>query len=329
MVHMDEKDKKIQEQMKAEGKIKISNFNEMVKNHFKSKYNVDGYFEFLYVEYEYFDKNHQIYSLDLGQYVSGPENRKVKAVMPFFLEPNSINDVRRFSLEIPGIIDINNLTSEILSKSPNGVRFITDNEIKEILFNEGYEEPFFDHYFYSMMDYPDYNLYARPILKDKKLWDGATDSIINDLLKNEYIFFGKHPTDMSIFAGSIVDTDVAKQLEQAYLNGELEHDKIIDTENFPQNSPDMSTCQILDILFSENRLPFRQVSYCITEFPDGSARVTDFYKEYSYEDRKFIRVLATQNQNGDITLSNNDAIRKDNYYWVEVKPIDIEKGKKR
>ena len=34
-------------------------------------------------------------------------------MLPFFLEPNSINDVRKFRLKIPGIIDINNLISEI------------------------------------------------------------------------------------------------------------------------------------------------------------------------------------------------------------------------
>ena len=56
MSYMDENDKKVQEQMKAEGKVKISNFNKMVEDYFKSKYNIDGSFEFLYVEYEFFDK---------------------------------------------------------------------------------------------------------------------------------------------------------------------------------------------------------------------------------------------------------------------------------
>lgn len=165
MYYMYGKDKKIQEQMKSEGKIKISNFNDMVKNYFKNKYNVNGYFEFLYVEYKFFDENHQVYNLDIGQYVSRPENRKVRTMLPFFIEPNSIDDIRTFSLNIPGIIDINNLNPEILRRLPKGVKFITDNEIKEILFNAGYEEPFFDHYFYSTMDYPNYNLYAKPTIK--------------------------------------------------------------------------------------------------------------------------------------------------------------------
>ena len=152
MSYMDNKDKKIQEQMKREGKVIVSNFNEMVKKYFKSKYKKEGNFEFLYVEYEFYDKDHKVYNLDIGDYVSRPENREVKTLLPFFLEPNSIDDVRMFSLQIPGIIDINNLMWEISNHLPNGVTFITDNQIKEILLNEGYVEPFFDHYFYSSMD---------------------------------------------------------------------------------------------------------------------------------------------------------------------------------
>ena len=140
------------------------------------------------------------------------------------------------------------------------------------------------------------------------------------IIKSEDVFLRKNHIDLSGFYSSI-----AKRLEQLDLNGELEHNKIIDTKNFPQNSPDMSTCQILDILFSVNKLPFRQVSYCISVFPDGSACVTDVYKEYSYEDRKFIRVFATQDQNGNITLSNNDSIDNNKYYWIEVKPRVISK----
>lgn len=185
MSYTDENDKRIQEQMKAEGKIKVSNFNKMVENYFKSKYNIDGCFEFLYVQYEYFDKFYQIYNLDTGQYVSRPKNRKVKTMFPFLLEPNSIDDVRTFSLNIPGIIDINNLTSEIISRLPKGVKFITDNEIKEILFNEGYEAPFFDHYFYSIMEYPSYNLYAKPIIKNNVINSQMVDSDISQLSNDE------------------------------------------------------------------------------------------------------------------------------------------------
>ena len=149
-----------------------------------------------------------------------------------------------------------------------------------------------------------------------------TDFITKNILKSEDVFLRKNHIDLSGFYSSI-----AKRLEQLDLNGELEHNKIIDTKNFPQNSPDMSTCQILDILFSENKLPFRQVSYCIPVSPDGSTRVTDVYKEYSYEGRKFIRVLATQDQKENIKLLNNDSIEKDQFYWIEVKPMDLSKDR--
>ncbi len=166
MSYMDEKDYAIQRQMKEEGKIKISNFAEMVKKYFKSKFNKDGYFSFLFVEYEFYDKNHKIYNINIGDYVSRPENRQVKTLLPFFIEANTIDDIRTFLLKIPGIIDVDNLNSEISNRVQNGITLITDNQIDEILQEENYEKPFFDHYYYSPMDYPDFNLYAKPIIKD-------------------------------------------------------------------------------------------------------------------------------------------------------------------
>lgn len=265
MSYIDEKDKEIQDQMRKEGKIKISNFNEMVKKYFKSKYNKEGDFEFLYVEYEFYDKDYKTYNLDINDYVSRPQNRRIKTLLPFFLEPNSISDVRTYSLQIPGIIDINNLIFEISSLLPKGVTYITDSQIKEILLSEGYDEPFFDHYFYSTMDYPDFNLYARPLIK-------------------------------------------------------------IDTENFPQNIPDEETCNTLDDLFSKKQLSSRQVQYCIVSTDGQPIQMTDYFQEYSFSDRKFIRYQATRNQSDAIKLSNNDSIDKDEFYWIEVKPIDFSKN---
>lgn len=293
MSYMDEKDKKIQEQMKAEGKIKVSHFDDMVSNYFKSKYNITGYFEFLYVEYEYFDENHQVYNLDIGQYVSRPENRKVRTMFPAFIEPNSIDDARKFSIDIPGIIDVNNLPSEISSRLPKGVRFISYNEIEEILFNNGYEEPLFDHYFYSPMDYPDYNLYAKPIIKNKT---------------------------------SIVDIDMSKKLEQAYKNESIKQIGVIDTENFPQDIPDKETCEILNDLFSKKQLAYRRVKYCI--FHEGKLiNTTNYFDEYTYNGRKFIRFQSLTEQTDDILLSNHDTIEKNKFYWIEVKQIDFSKDR--
>lgn len=289
---MDNQDKKIQEQMKQEGKVKVSNFDEMVKKYFKSKYNKIGEFEFLYVEYEFYDKDYKVYNLDIGEYVSRPENRKVKKLLPFFLEPNSINDVRMFSLQIKGIIDVNDLILEVSNLLPKGVTFITDNQIEEILLSEGYQEPFFDHYFYSSMDYPDYNLYAKPIIKNK-----ANDKIVEESFN--------------------------KEIEHEYLDRAYQED-VIDTENFPQDIPDYETCEILDELLLKNQLPSRQVKYVINSL-DGLLYMTDYFKEYEYEGRKFIRYKATIEQVNN--NSNNNSNNKTDFYWIEVKPVDLSKDK--
>lgn len=268
-------DREIQEQMMQEGKIKISNFNKMIEKYFESKYNKRGYFEFLYVEYEFYDENYKIYNLDIGDYVSRPQKRKIKTMLPFFIEPDAIDDIRTFSLKIPGIIDIDNLNSEISNHLPNGVTLITDSQIDEILLNEGYTEPFFDHYFYSLMDYPSFNLYAKPIAKSKNIDSQTADSN-------------------------------SKQTE------------IIETENFPQNIPDNETCKILDDLLSKNQLPARKVKYCIDSI------MTDYYDEYNYNGRRFIRYNPTINQPNNIRLHNNDEISNNKFYWIEVKPIEYD-----
>ncbi|MBR3210242.1 MAG: hypothetical protein IKF82_08300 [Bacilli bacterium] len=268
-------DREIQEQMMQEGKIKISNFNKMIEKYFESKYNKRGYFEFLYVEYEFYDENYKIYNLDIGDYVSRPQKRKIKTMLPFFIEPGAIDDIRTFSLKIPGIIDIDNLNSEISNHLPNGVTLITDSQIDEILLNEGYTEPFFDHYFYSLMDYPSFNLYAKPIAKSKNIDSQTADSN-------------------------------SKQTE------------IIETENCPQNIPDNETCKILDDLLSKNQLPARKVKYCIGPI------MTDYYDEYNYNGRRFIRYSPTINQPNNIRLHNNDEIGNNKFYWIEVKPIEYD-----
>ena len=163
MTYMDRKDERIQERMKQEGIVILPNFKEMVKDYYKSKYDKDGRFEFLKVEYEFFDKDYKIYNLDIGDYVSRPQNRRIKELLPFFLEADSVSDAYEFNLQIPGIIDINKLNSEITSHLPNGVTLIPDSEIEDILLNEGYTEPFFDHFYYSTMYFPSYNVYAKPI----------------------------------------------------------------------------------------------------------------------------------------------------------------------
>ena len=233
----------------------------------------------------------QIFNLDIGDYVSRPQNRKIRTLLPFFIENNSIDDVRSFSLKIPGIIDISNLNSEISSRLPKSI-LITDNQIDEILLENGYTEPFFDHYFFSLMDYPDFHLYAKPIMKSKNM------------------------------DGQIVDSNLNKELEQAYLDVNLEQIGVIDIENFPQDIPDNETCKKLDDLLSRNQLTSRRVKYCI-----DSIHTTDYFDEYSYNGRKFIRYKAKIEQSDNIKLSNNDTISKNKFYWIEVKPRPLAKDK--
>lgn len=280
MPYMDEKDKKIQEQMRQEGKVEIINFNEMVKKYFKSKYNKEGNFEFLYVVYEFYDKDYKVYNLDIGDYVSRPQKRKIKEMLPFFLESNSIDDIRTFSLQIPSVIDVNNLSLEISCRLPKGVTLITDSQIEEILLDNGYEEPYFDHYFYSMMDYPSFNLYAKPTIKNK-----------------------------------VIDN----QLDENQTG-------IIDSDNFPQDVPDNVTCEILNDLLLKNQLISRFVKYCIVS-ENRVIYMTDYFKEYSYNNRKFIRCKSMTSQSENIALSNQNAIDKSEFYWLEVKPIDLSQNK--
>ncbi len=171
---------------------------------------------------------------------------------------------------------------------------------------------------------------------NKAPWNESTGVRINNMLKEEDVMFSENqPTDMSIilgtqlnsikhFSGDIVSEEVSKELEKAYLNGELNKVGIVDTVNFPQNVPDKETCQALDVLLSKNSLPFREVRY----LGGGSRFAADTYEEYSFEDRKFVRVQATNCKDANITLSDNRPIIEGNYYWFEVEPIEKEMGKK-
>ena len=53
-------------------KIAIPNFDKMVENYFKTVYSKEGCFNFLFVEYEFYDKDYKIYNIDMGCYVSRP-----------------------------------------------------------------------------------------------------------------------------------------------------------------------------------------------------------------------------------------------------------------
>lgn len=102
----------------------------------------------------------------------------------------------------------------------------------------------------------------------------------------------------------------------------LEQLVIKDTKNFPQNSPDQETCIILDDLFSKNELPSRQVQYCIINKYGDSLCSTNYLEEYNYNNRKFVRYQALKNQSFGIKSVNDDKLREDRNYWLEVSPVD-------
>lgn len=113
--------------------------------------------------------------------------------------------------------------------------------------------------------------------------------------------------------GSIVYTDKAKWVKQP--DGSLQMDAVIDIDNHPTNILDKETCAILDDLFAKGQLPMRKVIYAKT-IGDMIREVTGVFEEYSYGDRKFIRVKAQNSW----YLSNGEPMVKDSYYWIEVEP---------
>ena len=128
----------------------------------------------------------------------------------------------------------------------------------------------------------------------------------------------KKLSENEMLSPQLVDDNTSQKLEQAYIDGSLKNTGTIDIENIPQYSPDKQTCEILEDLFSRNQLESKKVKYLI-----DSIHMTDYFDEYSYEGRKFIRCKATIDQPDNIKLSNSDTIVKDNYYWIEVKPKSL------
>ena len=92
---------------------------------------------------------------------------------------------------------------------------------------------------------------------------------------------------------------------------ELIKNPIIDFDNFPANIPDKQTCENLEKLFKEGKLKHRVVKY---------KTMPDFFEEYDFDGRKFVRYLAAHSQD-DILLSDGSAIVENKNYWIEVKPI--------
>ena len=179
-MYMDEADKKFQERMKKEGKIKIpkEKFSRFVQEYFAENFNLQGNFDFITVHYEFFDEEHQVFNLNEGKWVNRPENRKVTTEIPSFITQKGYDELEKegiFNPHIPerinffiedSIIKKENLIEELTKKIPSKeIVFISRDMMESILKKNGYTDIVFDHCFYSMMDMPSYNVYAKPLEK--------------------------------------------------------------------------------------------------------------------------------------------------------------------
>ncbi len=204
----------IQEKMQAEGKVKINDFDNIVKNYFKEEYDKEGYFAFIHVDYEFFDGKWD-YCEKLGKKVLTPKYLQIQDLFPFFVEYGININTQMFCLEIPDTINKDNLEKEILKRVPGGLNYITKEEIAKILAKEGFEDAFFEHYFNSAIDYPDYNLYARPIAL----------KVANS---DEHVLI-----DSCNFPQNCTDTETGAMLDILYSKGQLPSRKVQYLIKFP------------------------------------------------------------------------------------------------
>lgn len=205
----------IEEKMQADGKVKINDFDNIVKNYFKEEYDKEGYFAFIHVYYEFFDDKYETYDEKLGKKVLTPKYLQIQDLFPFFVEYGININTQMFCLEIPNTIDKDNLEKEILKIVPGGLNYITKEEIVKILAKEGYQDAFFEHYFNSAIDYPDYNLYARPIaLKNANI--------------DEHVLI-----DSDNFPQNFTDPETGAILDILYSKGQLPSRKVQYLIKFP------------------------------------------------------------------------------------------------
>lgn len=203
-MYMDEQDRKLQERMKAEGKIKIpkGDFLEFIKKYFLEHYNLNGEFNFITVSYRFFDEQHQVFDLNEGKWINRPEERSVAKDFPSFITKEGYEELERLgiyrpgipermNISIPGLIEQEDVDEEIRKIINNdGVVVITTDMMEDVLRENGYTDIFYDHYFYSIMDMPSYNIYAKPLERE------------------------------SIIA-RIVDAEKQEELEKAYKEGKM------------------------------------------------------------------------------------------------------------
>jgi len=154
----------------------------------------------------------------------------------------------------------------------------------------------------------------------------SVENIIKCISKSD--IQNKRLTDFSFLFGNdinndyynanVVDANTSRELEQAYLDGTLKQVGLIDTGNFPQDVTDKKTCALLDELVSKNQIPFRECRYHHLNY------ITDVFKEYSLDGRKFVKIQAHRTQD-ETSFANGEKIESGREYWIEVKPISNER----
>lgn len=190
-MYVDEQDKKLQERMKSEGKVMISksDFLGFVEKYFLEQYNLNGNFDFIEVSYKFFDKDYQIFSANEGRIVNRPQERKVRKDVPSFITKEGYEKLKKLGIiyepgfpakiNIPGLIkkeDMEKEVKKILNVNDDELVIITREMMENILKENGYSDIFYDHYYYSIMDRPSYNIYAKPIEKEENV--SKKDTII-------------------------------------------------------------------------------------------------------------------------------------------------------
>lgn len=190
-MYMDEQEKRLQERMKNEGKeiIPKNVFLDFVKKYFLEHTGLKGNFDFITVSYKFFDKQHQVLDLNNGGiWINRPEERRTEKDIPFFITKdgyekleelgiNHPNIPERMKVYISDLIEQQNLYEEITRILGNdGIKLITPEIMEEILRENGYTDIFFDHYFYSQMDMPNYNVYASLCERENIVKDNGDNS---------------------------------------------------------------------------------------------------------------------------------------------------------
>ncbi len=285
--YMDEQNKRLQEQMKKEGKVKVSEgeskkfiqdkeIEKRLTNYFKRKYDSKDTFMFSHIryKYEYFgirtvlDLNNGGTTKEIQEDIIDSATAHIPILVPYiedwdYLQFMILNNC----LKVEDIIDLNSgneetvkkdLISKIKNIMPKGVTIIDETEL---------------------------------------------DSALKELGYTTYKF---EFTNLGPLGDGRITTK---------LYGEVE----CDYTRYPKNNIDEKLSNKLEELYSQNRLEVKLKTYGKgTE--EKPIHITDCHEEYTFEGKKYIRLLSKNSS--DLKLSNGQKIEDGNPYWIEVEEIE-------